>query len=65
MNLFLMLTTIKIFLLGFASEPLGVLVCAVALIGGAVGLRRFFKWNEEMASKAQNLAQELLEKTIS
>ena len=65
MFLFLMLTTIKFFLFGFASEPLGVLVCAVALIGGAGGLRRVLKWNEEMANKAQDLARELTEKTIS
>ncbi len=65
MNLFLMLATIKIFLLGFVSEPLGVLVCAFALIGGAGGLRWFFKWNEEMAIKARDLSQELLEKTVS
>ena len=65
MNLFLMLTTIKMFLLGFASEPFGVLTCAVVLIGGAVGLRRFLKWNEEMANKAQNLSQELSEKPVS
>ena len=65
MNLFLMLTTIKMFLFGFASEPFGVLICAVALIGGAVGLRWFFRWNEEMARKAQDMAQDLLEKTVS
>lgn len=55
---------LKTFLLGFVSEPLGVLVFAFALIGSAVGLRWFFNWNEEAAAKARNLPQELLEKTI-
>ncbi len=49
---------------GFVSEPMGVLIFAFALIGGAVGLRWFFKWNEEMANQARNLAQDLLEKTV-
>ncbi len=64
MNLFLILTTLKAFLLNFVSEPLGVLVFACALIGSAVGLRWFFKWNEETAAKARNLSRELLEKTV-
>lgn len=49
----------------FLSEPLGVLIFAMVLIGAAVGLRRFLKWNEMMAEKASNLSQELLEKTVS
>lgn len=65
MILFLMQTAGKNLLFGFLSEPLGVLIFAVALIGCAVSLRRFLRWNEEMAKKARNLSQELLEKTVS
>lgn len=64
MILFLMQAAAKNLLFGFLSEPLGVLIFAVALVGGAVGLRWFFRWNEEMAAKARNLSQELLEKTV-
>ncbi|MCY7375980.1 MAG: hypothetical protein LH472_08415 [Pyrinomonadaceae bacterium] len=52
-------------LLGFVSEPLGVLVFAIALIGCAVGLRWLLEWNEELTEKARNIAEELLEKTLS
>ncbi len=64
MVLFLMETAIKNSVFDFLSEPLGVLIFAAMLIGGAVGLRRFLKWNEVMAAKARNLSQELLEKTV-
>ena len=64
MILFFMQAAGKNLLFGFVPEPLGVLICAVALIGGAVGLRRFFRWNEEAADKAQNLSREMLEKTV-
>ena len=64
MILFLMQTAGNNLLFGFVPEPLGVLICAVALVGGAVGLRRFLKWNEESADKARDSSQELAGKTI-
>ena len=65
MVLFLMQTTAaNVSMFDFLSEPLGVLIFAAMLIGGAVGLRRFLKWNESMAQRARDLSQELLEKTV-
>ena len=52
-------------LFDFISEPFGVLLFGIVLVGFAVSLRWFFKWNEEMIQKAQNVSSELLEKTIS
>lgn len=52
-------------LLDFLSEPFGVLLFAVALIVCAAGLRWFFKWNEELANRAQEAARDLTEKTLS
>ena len=49
----------------FISEPFGVLLFGIVLVGFAVSLRWFFKWNEEMTQRAQNVSSELLEKTIS
>lgn len=62
--LFLMQTTDTNFLFDLLSEPLGVLIFAALLIGGAVASRRLLKWNETMAAKAQDLSKELLEKTV-
>ncbi len=50
--------------LDFISEPFCVLLFAIVLIGFAVSLRWFFKWNEKMTQRAQNISSELLEKTI-
>lgn len=63
MILFLMQTA-NVSMFDFLSEPLGVLIFAAIMIGSAVGVRRFLKWNETMAAKARNLSQELLEKTV-
>jgi hypothetical protein len=48
----------------FISEPFGVLLFGIVLIGFAVSLRWFFKWNEKMTQRAQNISKELLEKTV-
>ena len=64
MNVILMQMVDKTGLLDFISEPFSVLIFGILLIGGAVFLRWFFKWNEEMATKAQSVSHELLEKTI-
>ena len=49
----------------FMSEPFGILLFAIVLIGCAVSLRWFFKWNEEMTQRAQKVSSELLEKTVN
>ena len=48
----------------FISEPFGVLLFGIVLVGFAVSLRWFFKWNEEMTRRAREVSSELLEKTI-
>lgn len=65
MIVILMQVTDKSGLFDFISEPFGVLLFGIVLVGFAVSLRWFFKWNEEMSHKARNVSRDLLEKTIS
>lgn len=65
MIVILMQTTDKSGFFDFISEPFGVLLFGIVLIGFAVALRWFFKWNEEMSQKARKVSRELLEKTIN
>lgn len=64
MIVILMQTLDKSGFFDFIPEPFGVLLFGVVLVGFAVSLRWFFKRNEELTRRAQNVSSELLEKTI-